>query len=158
MDWHIHSAGEYAGSLIGLFFLVILVEGVRRLGREYDKRIIIQQRAVVLNSLQGPELVSKEYSTPQADMVEIKFGILPFLAHFPLLTDLDRPTLGQQALRSLFHTVQFGAGYMLMLLAMYYNGGVILAIFVGAYAGHFLTGRDTLGYAESPHKEACCGA
>jgi hypothetical protein len=33
----------------------------------------------------------------------------------------------------------FGSGYMLMLLAMYYNGGIILTIFVAAFVGHFLT-------------------
>ena len=42
----------------------------------------------------------------------------------------DRPTLVQQLIRSLFYVAQFGAGYMMMLLAMYYNGGIIFAIFV----------------------------
>ena len=43
-----------------------------------------------------------------------------------------RPTLVQQLIRSLFYVAQFGAGYMMMLLAMYYNGGIIFAIFVRA--------------------------
>ncbi|KAF9255230.1 Ctr copper transporter [Marasmius fiardii PR-910] len=132
-DWHIRSAGAYAGMLIALFFLVILVEGVRRLGREYDRRIVAHQRAMIL------------HSDPSIDKT---FGS----------TIAIQPTHTQQAVRSLFHMVQFSAGYMLMLLAMYYNGGVILVIFVGAYVGHFLTGRDTLGHADNPHKEACCGA
>ncbi|KAK7049308.1 copper transporter complex subunit Ctr4 [Paramarasmius palmivorus] len=54
--------------------------------------------------------------------------------------------------------IQFGAGYMTMLLAMYYNGGIILAIFAGAYFGHLLTARDTVAHGDNPHKEACCGA
>ncbi|KAG7095829.1 hypothetical protein E1B28_006524 [Marasmius oreades] len=132
-NWHIRSVGAYAGMLVVLFCLVILVEGVRRLGRDYDRRIVTHQHAIALSS---EPFVNKTSST----------------------TIAIKPTYTQQAVRSLFHTVQFGAGYMFMLLAMYYNGGVILILFAGTYAGHFLIGRDTLGHAENPHKEACCGA
>lgn len=39
--WHIRSKGMFAGSVIGVFFLVMAIEGVRRLGREYDRRLMI---------------------------------------------------------------------------------------------------------------------
>ncbi|KAL0570725.1 Copper Transporter integral membrane protein that functions in high affinity copper transport [Marasmius crinis-equi] len=132
--WQIKSGGGYAGMLIAIFVLVVLVEGVRRMGREYDRRIVAHQRAMILNSNSSVDKLNG------SGTIEIK------------------PTLVQQAVRSLFHTVQFAAGYMMMLLAMYYNGGIIFTIFVGAYVGHFLTARDTLGHADNPHKEACCGA
>lgn len=51
----------------------------------------------------------------------------------------NRPTHTQQLVRSIFHTVQFGAGYMLMLLAMYYNGGIIFVIFVSSFKGTIMT-------------------
>lgn len=38
--WHIRSNGMFAGSVIGVFLLVIAIEAVRRLGREYDRRLI----------------------------------------------------------------------------------------------------------------------
>ena len=61
----------------------------------------------------------------------------------------DRPTLVQQLIRSLFYVAQFGAGYMMMLLAMYYNGGIIFAIFVrgpGFYGGTSLTADVLVGW------------
>ncbi|KAJ7104109.1 Ctr copper transporter family-domain-containing protein [Mycena belliarum] len=67
-----------------------------------------------------------------------------------------QPTLGQQAIRSFFYFVQFGAAYMLMLLAMYYNIGILLVIFFGAYVGHFVSSRDTIGHGEAVMKDSCC--
>lgn len=54
------------------------------------------------------------------------------------------PTAGQQAVRALIYMVQFGMAYFVMLLAMYYNGYVIICILVGAFLGHFLFGGDNL--------------
>jgi copper transporter 1 len=31
----------FAGSVLGVFFLVMAIEGVRRLGREYDRRLVL---------------------------------------------------------------------------------------------------------------------
>jgi copper transporter 1 len=37
--WHIRSKGMFAGSVIGVFLLVIAIEAVRRGAREYDRYI-----------------------------------------------------------------------------------------------------------------------
>ena len=42
--WQIKSNGMFAGSVIGIFLLCMAIEGVRRLGREYDRRIVTVAR------------------------------------------------------------------------------------------------------------------
>jgi copper transporter 1 len=49
-----------------------------------------------------------------------------------------RPNVLQQAVRATLLTLQFGLGYLIMLLAMYYNGFVIISIVVGAWLGAFV--------------------
>lgn len=47
-----------------------------------------------------------------------------------------------------------------MLLGMYYNGGILLAIFIGQTVGYFAFGRDTLvvggGVAVEQGSGCCC--
>jgi copper transporter 1 len=44
----------------------------------------------------------------------------------------------QQFVRSLIHAATFGLAYIVMLLAMYYNGYVLISILIGALLGKFL--------------------
>lgn len=62
----------------------------------------------------------------------------------------NRPSTVQHVVRSLFYLVQFSTSYILMLLAMYFNGGVILAIFLGGAVGFALFARDTATDFEGP--------
>jgi copper transporter 1 len=39
-SWHNKTKGAFAGSVIGVFLLVILIEGLRRLAREYDRKLV----------------------------------------------------------------------------------------------------------------------
>ena len=39
-SWHNKTKGAFAGSVIGVFLLVIAIEGLRRLAREYDRRLV----------------------------------------------------------------------------------------------------------------------
>ncbi|KAL1666208.1 Ctr copper transporter family-domain-containing protein [Schizophyllum commune] len=134
-QWHIRSKADYAGSIVGIFFLVILVEWTRRASREYDRRIVKEYEARASG-------VAAHDSTAKLDAGA---SVAPF-----------RPTLVQQLIRSLFYVAQFGAGYMMMLLAMYYNGGIIFAIFAGAFVGHFTSSWDTVGHNEIVQKDCCC--
>ncbi|BGP37810.1 copper transporter complex subunit Ctr4 [Rhodotorula kratochvilovae] len=137
-SWHIRSVGDYVGTLIGVFFLVVALEGVRRLGREYDRSIraaYYRREALALAALaknQGKEVAQAA----------------PF-----------RPSHKEHAVRSVFYFVQFTVAYLLMLLAMYYNGGMLFAIFSGAGVGHFIFGRDTATDASTAYeasKDECC--
>jgi copper transporter 1 len=55
-----------------------------------------------------------------------------------------RPNIFQQAIRALFHVVQFPIAYFVMLLAMYYNGYIVICIIIGAYLGAFVFGWETI--------------
>lgn len=46
--------------------------------------------------------------------------------------------------RTVLHTLQFGVAYIVMLLAMYYNGYIIICIFVGAFLGAFVFAWDAV--------------
>nr|GAT52020.1 predicted protein [Mycena chlorophos] len=121
-EWHVHTKRQYAGTLLALFLVVILLEGVRRLGRVYDRYIIRKHQ--------------KRASIGQAKVGDAVSSGRPF-----------RPNFFQQILRALFYFLQFGTGYLLMLAAMTHNGGVIIALFVGAFFGYLIFGRDTVAGA-----------
>lgn len=38
-SWHIKTKGMFAGSVIGIFFLCVAIEALRRAAREYDRKI-----------------------------------------------------------------------------------------------------------------------
>ena len=55
-----------------------------------------------------------------------------------------RPSIFQQIIRASLHMVQFGVAYFVMLLAMYYNGYLIISILIGAFLGAFVFSWETL--------------
>ena len=64
------------------------------------------------------------------------------LAHWTTTTTTTvlvfRATSLQQVVRSIIHVGQFAVAYLIMLLAMYFNGYIIISIIVGAFLGKFL--------------------
>ena len=56
-------------------------------------------------------------------------------------------SLGMHLLQSVLHVVQVGYGYILMLIAMSFNGWLFLAVCFGAGIGYFFFGemRNTFG-------------
>ncbi|GAA6008823.1 hypothetical protein JCM10207_001736 [Rhodosporidiobolus poonsookiae] len=122
-QWHVRSVGGYVGSLIGVFFLVVALEAVRRFSREYERSIrtaYYKRESLALAAL-----------AKNASKVEVAKAA-PF-----------RPSLQQHLIRSVFYGVQFGTSYILMLLAMYFNVGILLVIVFGGGVGYLLFARDT---------------
>lgn len=114
-SWHITNNGMFAATCIGvilLVVLVVLVEFFRRLGKEYD--------AFILRQFQ------RESSKRYIDGNSFGSQLVTF-----------RATLLQQSTRAALHAVTFGGAYILMLLAMYFNGYIIICIFIGAAMGKF---------------------
>ncbi|KIY70479.1 Ctr copper transporter [Cylindrobasidium torrendii FP15055 ss-10] len=139
-QWHVKTVGAYAGSVIGVFFLVQLIEWVRRASREYDRYLVKQHtvRAAAQTAMESSSDVKVLSGSSATTTVPI------------------RPTLIQQLIRSFLYFLQFCGGYMIMLLAMYYNGGILFAIGTGAFFGHFASTWDTLGHVEMVQKDCCC--
>lgn len=113
----------FAGSCIGVILLVISLEFLRRASREYDRYISNQAKRqhveVVGSTLQEAESGASEVKAESAATSRVQF----------------RPTLLQQVVRAVFHMLQFAVAYFVMLLAMYYNGYIIISIIIGAFLG-----------------------
>ncbi|KAK4656338.1 Copper Transporter integral membrane protein that functions in high affinity copper transport [Podospora pseudocomata] len=107
-SWKITSNQMFGGSCVGVLLLAITMEALRRLTKEYDRYLVKKHR----EALAGQHNVD--------------------------VTQGYRPKIWEQAVRAALHMVQFAVGYFIMLLAMYYNGYIIICIFLGAYLGSFM--------------------
>ena len=169
--WHVTSAGMFAGSCVSVIALVLLLEFLRRLQREYDR--LIQQdcpRDTTAartsasdtskhNGRDGTAVCNGSTNSARTNDIEGEEEEEPPHSAVPLLGDWGRslpplrtyrhvPTPSQQAVRAGLYTAQFSVAYIVMLLAMYYNGFVIICIFVGAFVGFFVFARDVAGVTD----------
>ncbi|KAK4140047.1 putative high affinity copper protein [Dichotomopilus funicola] len=141
-SFHITSHAAFAGTCVGVVLLVIALEALRRLGREYDERIQrgFGERARALAELadgddeQGgfrDEVGGDGDGSSSSSRTRA-------IARGEPRTVTFRATPVQQLVRAVIHTATFGVAYVVMLLAMYYNGYIIISILVGALLGKFL--------------------
>lgn len=112
-EWKIQNNGMFAATCIGVILLVMVVEFCRRIGREYD--------AFLVRQFQRQALARLPDSNHSGSVGRITFRTTPL----------------QQLIRALIHALTFGGAYIVMLLAMYFNGYVIICIFIGAGLGKF---------------------
>ncbi|KAJ9301895.1 hypothetical protein DTO271G3_761 [Paecilomyces variotii] len=178
-SWHITSHGMFGGSCIGVICLVLVLELLRRIGREYDayivRRTTIQRYHLATtttttttpspkaiptsSSCCGPESSSDEthglglakHSTPTPNIMTAAGKTGPI-----------RPTFFEQLVRAVLHMLQFAVAYFIMLLAMYFNGYIIICIFIGAFLGAFFFSWEPLGGGgrgenDATSVTACCG-
>jgi copper transporter 1 len=165
----------FAGSCIGVICLVLILELLRRVGREYDAFILRRARLTRMympgpSDASGPSEVgnityqsvstddsASKYATTQDDAIStapdsssttkhLKHNAVssgaPILAG-PLpprsgVLDPYRPSIVEQIVRALLHMLQFAVAYFIMLLAMYFNGYIIICIFIGAFLGSLI--------------------
>ncbi|KAF2229068.1 Ctr copper transporter [Viridothelium virens] len=162
-SWHITSAGMFAGSLLGIIALVITLEGVRRFASEYDgflrrKYAIDDASASFRTSLSAntTTAAAANSGSQQQDeddghlgsdekgrtTTERRIGssekLLGGSTTRVEVRGRFRPGVVEQAVRALLHTLQVVLAYLVMLLAMSYNGYVLICIFIGAFVGFFV--------------------
>ncbi|KAH6630756.1 putative high affinity copper protein [Chaetomium sp. MPI-SDFR-AT-0129] len=150
-SFHITSHAAFAATCIGVILLVIALEALRRLGREYDERIQrgFGERARALAALADDEAETENGVVGAGgfrDEVEVdadgdgssSSSRTRAIARGEPRTVTFRATPVQQLVRAVIHTATFGVAYVVMLLAMYYNGYIIISILVGALLGKFL--------------------
>ncbi|PGH29824.1 solute carrier family 31 (copper transporter), member 1 [[Emmonsia] crescens] len=131
-SWRITSRGMFAGSCIGVIVLVMCLEFLRRAGHEYDKYIagksnLFTGRVNRSSVSVSPKSTSSGLESPDEAPLSPRKR-----------KRAARPTLLQHTGRSLLHMVQFGVAYFVMLLAMYYNGYIIISILIGSFLGAFV--------------------
>lgn len=128
----------FAGSCIGVILLVLALEFLRRLGKEYDRKILRdhqQKFKTLCPSPDSPTSGAAGKDGPGATARAMFQGSNP---------TVFRPTIVQQAIRALLHMLAFAVAYFVMLLAMYYNGYIIICIFIGAFLGFFIFGWESV--------------
>lgn len=101
--WHVTSPGMFAGSCIGVIFLVILLEFLRRAVQEYDRFLARQHGAWAAAAVDVKASSSGPGGGPSRGL-----GAADTPFHF-------RPTVLQQGVRALLHTMQFAVAYFVML-------------------------------------------
>ena len=115
-SWHITSTSMFAGSCIGVILLVLLLEFLRRLAKDYDRRIIKQHQALFASS--ADSTASSAASSPKSNGGTGKTGISGLSRNFlggARDASVFRPHLGQQMVRALLHMLQFAVAYFIML-------------------------------------------
>lgn len=132
-SWHITSNGMFAGSCIGVILLVVTLEALRRASREYDDFIArTHQKALPTSHSSTVHTLEQGSNGPnKSSAAQSTTPLLPTQQTFT-------PNLVQQLTRAFLHVAQFAVAYIVMLLAMYYNGYFIICIFIGAFIGAFI--------------------
>ncbi|KAI1394291.1 Ctr copper transporter family-domain-containing protein [Hypoxylon trugodes] len=151
-SWHNTSSGMFAGSCIGVILLTMTLELLRRTVREYDRYLIRKHTSTFVLAPAATSSTSDD-KTATARPTSLQQNAVQ--------SGGFRPTILEQAIRALLHMVQFAVAYFIMLLAMYYNGYIIICIFIGAYLGAFVfhwehldTGRRATSATQEP--TVCC--
>ncbi|GFF48621.1 copper transport protein CTR3 [Aspergillus udagawae] len=166
-QWHVTSRGMFAGSCIGVICLVICLEFLRRVGREYDAFIVHRARLrkqylSTTASSQGLTGATDADASAQGSPKTVpgaEGAAQTICSAFEDQTPI-RPTLIEQLVRALLHMLQFAVAYFVMLLAMYFNGYLIICIFIGAFLGSFIFSWEPLNLQKENDATTvtkCCG-
>ncbi|KAK4034561.1 copper transport protein CTR3 [Parachaetomium inaequale] len=135
-SWQITSNGAFAATCIGVILMVVVLEGLRRLGKEYDEHIQRDFAARVALIASAPVTAVAGSSSASAGACPAG-GVRNGEAQAPQTVTFRASPL-QQFVRAVIHAATFGLAYIVMLLAMYYNGYIIICILIGALLGKFL--------------------
>ncbi|KAI1086975.1 Ctr copper transporter family-domain-containing protein [Rostrohypoxylon terebratum] len=151
--WHVRSSGMFAGSCIGVILLTMSLEFLRRTVKEYDRYLIRKHNSALI----AATITTSSKDSDSKDAGASAAPINPTARN----SGGFRPTILEQAIRALLHMVQFAVAYFIMLLAMYFNGYIIICIFIGAYIGSFIfhweymdAGRGATSASQEP--TVCC--
>lgn len=145
-SWHVRSRGGFAGSCIGVFFLVVASQWLHRFCREYDLAIVKRKELSLKSSFSDSESESEKgaASAPSPSERSPTYAPNPLLhavGHSWLISPTVEgitPSFFEQLVRSILFMIEWGVSYIIMLLFMYYNGYIIISCILGALVGRFL--------------------
>ncbi|KAL2803159.1 Ctr copper transporter family-domain-containing protein [Aspergillus granulosus] len=166
-QWHIRSRGMFAGSCIGVILLVIALEFLRRVAREYDAFLVHRAQKKAGQFLAAPaHNPSAAASSSSSDHGKATVSTAAFAGAGATGEQASesvrvRPNIVEQFIRAFLHMLQFAVAYFVMLLAMYFNGYIIICIFIGAFLGSFIFSWEVLGPGAKENDATavtkCCG-
>ncbi|KAI1334619.1 Ctr copper transporter family-domain-containing protein, partial [Xylariaceae sp. FL0016] len=139
-SWHIRSQSGFAGLCIGVILIVFTLEVVRLAQKKFDAYLIAQR----LRTHDSISSGSIQNEVTEGALI-VKYGRLALPPATPF-----RPNVWQQAIRALLHTIHFALAYWVMLLAMYYNGYIIICILSGAFLGSYICRWERIGPVVRP--------
>lgn len=157
----IKTHGQFAGSCIGIFMIVVLIEVIRRLGREWDRYVVRTEltenaRQTPAERAGTPSDGAKGSEQPHDTSIDVNEALYGYPARVGGASTAARfwakhpqrfrPSLVQQTVRSLIYAVQFMGAYLVMLMAMTFNGYIIMSICLGGLFGHFISTWDSLAF------------
>lgn len=119
------------------------LEFLRRASKEYD-RYIVKQAQLKQQQAPNPSPAQESHSEDGSSKNPVLATIMTART-----TEVSRgkfrPNVFQQVIRAAFHMLQFAVAYFIMLLAMYYNGYIIISIIIGAFLGSFVFSWEAIG-------------
>lgn len=118
-SWHVTSRGMFAGSCIGVLLLVMLLELLRRMVKEYDALLVRKHSTNNNNSSHdGAAAAAGRAQQRVSDSGESKDHGLTVQPVGAIPSGRFRPTVLEQAVRALLHVCQFAVAYFVMLYAI----------------------------------------
>lgn len=135
-SWQVKNDGMMAASCIGVMLLVVCLELLRRVGKEYDIYIARQFQRHVAAQTASSKLPPTDTNTSCCAPAPQTPAAAAAAVYGPQTVTFRASPL-QQLIRSIIHMFTFGVAYIVMLLAMYFNGYIIISIFLGAGIGKF---------------------
>lgn len=171
-SWHVGSNGAFAASCIGTILLVMILEALRRVGKEYDDWILrgfqaraAQARLGYPQRSQQSQQASPSSSSSSATGNPSKGAtakVTPASAAWKRLGGAGGTAAGgaggagravvfrvsplQQLFRAVIHAAALGLAYIVMLLVMSYNGYIIICVIIGGGLGKFFCDWMTRQY------------
>lgn len=183
-SWHVSTKGQFAGSCIGCFLLVLSAQWLHRVAREYDaaiaRRKILNLKSTTTSNSSDESIEKENVTRPETDNHDALM-FFPDNTAFsnliqPIIYTLSHswfwdfrkgssfsaayPSFIEHLIRALIFTVQWGQSYIIMLLFMYYNGYIIISCILGALFGRILFNYEpitctTRSDSENNDKKCC---
>jgi copper transporter 1 len=159
-SWHVSTKGQFAGSCIGCFLLVVSAQWLHRIAREYDAAIA-RRKVTMADNAEGPS----KGDDSEGSTVSVRDDSKKSLMFLPANTGVSNlfqpivyalshewywnfrdnssrgaayPSIFEHLIRASIFTIQWGQSYIIMLLFMYYNGYIIISCILGALFGRII--------------------
>lgn len=175
-SWHVGSNGAFAASCIGTILLVMILEALRRVGKEYDDWILRGFQARAAQARLGYSQQSQQSQPSPSSSSSSATGnpskgvatakVTPASAAWKRLGGAGGTAAGagaggvggagravvfrvsplQQLFRAVIHAAALGLAYIVMLLVMSYNGYIIICVIIGGGLGKFFCDWMTRQY------------